>query len=349
MPNRTPQTTCHFEHFSLEYDRGFHAALKSTARRLTGNIDEIRAHATSRHLTVVYREIREIQIASGEQNFREHPLQKNLHAVSFRPNLKVTDRNGALLLPKHLPEAALSRVTYWNLSNADFFTLAFLRSKADKQLFIGGCKQADFLFEVAAKNLAADAELSSATYERALEILEKQHAHDEKAIPQFLAYINREIQKGNAAAAENTITDFRRVDRTGEAGISLALLLRDLGRDHVLITAILEEAVARLLKRKPRYYSVRLCAILEFVMAEKLATPAPVQLLWQAYLAAAAEREVALLRKIFLQAKFLKADRETLEMIYKTWRGFARSEPVAEKQKMIAVPKWLAAPDRDHI
>lgn len=333
-----------YEHFSLEYDREFRAELKSSAAQLSGTIKEIHAHKPTRQLTVEYRGIRSIEVAGGGEEFRGKLLSKNSYGVSFRPDVRIMNGNGDLLLPKDAQDTALTRVTYWQLGEADLLSLAFMRNRSDRHLFITGCKQADLLLKIAVANSAADTHLSAAAYERALEILEKHPPHDAETTGQFIARIATEIQRGNRLVAEQAILDFRRVDRTGEAALSLAALLHELGCDREQLSAILDEAVPRLIKRKPRQFSLRLGAILDFVMAEKLATPSPVQLLWQAYLAASAEREVVLLRKIFLQAKVLKADRETLEMIYKTWRGFQRSEPVSGKQKKIAAPKWLSAP-----
>lgn len=336
-----------YEHFSLEYDPDFKAILKSTAAQFSGSIRDILAHKPTRQLSVEYRQIRNVEVASGEE-FRGRQLVKNSYGVSFRPDVRIISSNGDLLLPKDPQDKALTRVTYWQLGEADLLSLAFMRNRADRQLFLQGCKQADLLLRIAIANAATDTQLLSAAYERALEILEKHPPHDAETTGQFIAFIATETQRGNRAVADRAILDFRRVDRTGEAALSLAALLHELGRDPGQLSSILDEAVPRLIKRKPRQFSLRLGAILDFVMAEKLATPSPVQLLWQAYLAASAEREVILLRKIFLQAKVLNADRETLEMIYKTWRGFARSE-TAPKQKKISAPKWLNAPNRKFI
>lgn len=333
-----------YEHFSLEFDPEFVPKLSSAAAQFSGTLKEIRAHKPTRQLSIKYREIRSVEIAAGDEEFRGKQLRKNLFGVSFRPDVRILGNNGDLLLPKKPQDMALTRVTYWQLSEADLLSLAFMRNKEDRLLFIRGCKQTDLLLRIAIANGAKDGQLCSAAYERALEILEKHPLHDAETTRQFIAYIAAETEKGNRAVAEQAVLDFRRVDRTGEGALSLAALLHELGRDQKQLSSVLDEAIPRLIQRKPRQFSLRLGAILDFVMAEKLVTPSPVQLLWQAYLAASAEREVVLLRKIFLQAKVLKADRETLGMIYKTWRGFARLEPAPEKQKEVAAPKWLTAP-----
>lgn len=333
-----------FEHFTLEFDADTNAILKSAAAQFSGEIKDIRAHKPTRQLTVEYREIRGIEVVPGGDEFRGKKLAKKHYGVSFRPDVRILNSNGDLLLPKEEKDAALTRVTYWNLSEADVLSLAFMRNKADRQLFIQGCKQAELLLRMAIANAANDSTLSSAAYERALEILEKHPVYDADTTAQFIAFIAAETQKGNRALAERSLADYRRVDRTGEAALSLAELMHELGREAAQISMVLDEAVPRLIRRKPRQFSLRLGAILDFVMAEKLAIPSPVQLLWQAYLAASAEREVTLLRKIFLQAKVLKADRETLEMIYKTWRGFGRSDSGAKEKNRVAAPKWLEAP-----
>jgi|GEM_PF-2680813 len=336
---------CRFEHFTLEFDADANAVLKSTAAQFAGEIKDIRAHRQTRQLTVEYRGIRGIEVAMGGDEFRGKQLHQKTYGVSFRPDVRILNSNGDLLLPKDPHGTALTRVTYWHIDEADLLSLAFMRNKADRQLFIQGCKDPELLLCMATANATGDNHLSSAAYERALELQEKHPAHDAETKARFIEYIAAETQKGNRALAERAIADYRRVDRTGEAALSLATLMHELGRDRAQISSVLDEAVPRLIKRKPRKFSLRLGAILDFVMAEKLATPSPVQLLWQAYLAASAEREVTLLRKIFLQAKVLKADRETLEMIYKTWRGFQRSDPGNERQKKITAPKWLSAPN----
>ena len=333
-----------FETFSLEFDSDLRPQLKSHACRKTGELPELCAHRHEKNLHIAYRSIRQVEVVFGVEEFRGESLEPNSFAVSFRPDVYITTIRGDLLLPKDDNELALSRVTYWNVNEADVFHLAFLRHKEDTQLFISGCKEPSLLMRIATQNAADDSDMSSTAYGRALQILDAHPLHDAEANDHFISYIAAEIQRGNQSGADQAILDFRRVDRTGAAALSLAALLHEHGRGAAVITPILEEAVPRLIKRKPRHYSMRLGAILDFVMAEKYKAPSPGQLLWQTYLAASAERATGLLRKLFAQAKKLKADRETLEMIYKTWRGFAHSEQPQEKEKQITPPKWLAAP-----
>jgi hypothetical protein len=107
----------------------------------------------------------------------------------------------------------------------------------------------------------------------------------------------------------------------------LATQLSELKRGTDQIQSVLEEGAASPDDPHNRARrSSHLYAMLEFVTRHKLPSPQPAKLLWQTYLAASAERAVGLLRKVFLKAKAMKADQETLEMIYKTWRGFAESD-----------------------
>ena len=128
--------TARYEHFSLEYDPEFQAVLKSTAAQYSGAIKDIRAHKPTRQLSVEYREIRGIEVTGGGEEFRGRQLDKNSYGVSFRPDVRILGSNGDLLLPKNPQDTALTRVTYWQLSQADLLSLAFMRNKADRQLSV---------------------------------------------------------------------------------------------------------------------------------------------------------------------------------------------------------------------
>ncbi len=322
-----------FENFSLEYDAQYAPVLKSAVCKKSGELPAICAHRPEKNITVTYHDILHIETSSGNTEFRGEQLAVDSYAVTFRPDVRVALRDGTLLLPQPPEDKALTRVTYYNLSRKDFLSLAFLRSKADRLLFIGELRQTEILLRIASHNTEADGALAAAAYERAVSLLEKAQGIDADSAEAFCGFLSTHLHSPDHTESAALISDFRRVDRTGEAALMLAALLHERRRAKALVTAIIEESIARLVARKPRGYSAHLCAILDFVVEEKLSAPPPAQLLWQAYLAASAERAVGALRKIFLRAKSLKADEETLEMIYKTWRGFVGSDTQVEHRR----------------
>jgi len=315
-----------FETFSLELGAGPVPQLKSHACKKSGHPPLITAHGSQKNLRVTYREITEIEVAFGREDFRGEPLAAGTFGVTFRPDVCVALRDGTALLPKNPSDKALTRVTYHNLSKGDFLSLAFLRHKEDRLLFIQRFANPDLLLRIATENLDADAALSAAAYERAIHTLEKEQRISAEAAYAFTDYLVATDNRHGDISGQQVTSDFRRLDLSGEAALVLASQLYELKRGADQIQSVLEEGLLRLTTRKPRQASLHLYAMLDYVTRQKLLSPQPAKLLWQAYLAASAERAVELLRKIFLAAKAMKADQETLEMIYKTWRGFAESD-----------------------
>jgi hypothetical protein len=315
-----------FETFSLEFGAGLGPQLKSHACKKSGHPPLITAHRSEKNLRVTYRAIAEIEVAFGREDFRGEPLAADTFGVTFRPDICVALRDGTTLLPQNPSDKALTRVTYHNLSKGDFLCLAFLRHKEDRLLFIQSFTQADLLLRIATENLDADALLSAAAYERAMRSLENEQRISAEAAYAFADHIAATNNRHDDFSGGQATSDFRRLDLSGEAALVLATQLSELKRGTDQIQSVLEEGLLRLMTRKPRQASSHLYAMLDFVTRHKLPSPQPAKLLWQTYLAASAERAVGLLRKVFLKAKAMKADQETLEMIYKTWRGFAESD-----------------------
>lgn len=332
-----------FEHFSLEYGDTSLPELKSAAANRKGPLQEIRAHEPAGAIAVEYRDLQDIEYCQGEEFYGEK-LSDAQYGVSFRANVCVRASAGSLLLPKIASDNALTRVTYWHLSENDFFSLGFLRNLADQQLFIAGLSDAALLLRLSRLNTVHI--LCAAAYSRAIALITANASLTAEEAEEFCALMAGHWRSGNLSLAQRVTGDFRYADHSGEAGLILACLLREHGRAAREITVVLEESVARLIRVKPKHYSHRLSEILDFVLAEKFTAPSSAHLLWQTYLAAAAERALALLRRTFVRAKMLKADRDTLEMIYKTWRGFVNSESALQKPKKIRPPKWLNAPNR---
>lgn len=315
-----------FETFSLEFAAGLKPELKSHACRKSGELLQTVAHRHEKNLAITYRSIHEIEVAYARDEFRGEPLAPDSYGVTFRPNITVALKDGTVLLPTKPGEAALTRVTYHNLIKGDFQRLTFLRNREERLLFVQGFQQADLLLRIATENLDADATLSAAAYGQAIHILEREQRISADAAYAFTDHLAATIDRQGHSSGRQLAADFRRLDLNGEAALVLAteLSVQKHARDQ--IESVLEEGARRLIAHKPRQYSLHLYAMLDFVTRQKLAAPQSAKLLWQTYLAAAAERAVDVLRKVFLAAKAMKADQETLEMIYKTWRGFAESD-----------------------
>ncbi|AFM14697.1 hypothetical protein [Turneriella parva] len=315
-----------FERFSLELEDGERPVLKSHACRKSGPLPQICAHAPVNNLQILYTGIQDIEVGLAGETFRGEATGQNCVSVTFRPNLRITLKDGTLLLPQKAGEAALSRVTYFNLHKEDLTTLRFLRTTADRRLFIEAVGQPDLLLQIAAENADSDPNLSAAAYACAINTIAAAQNMSAKDAIAFVSFIKACHHRSDTQAFARALENFRRLDQTGVGALELAFLLRDQRADKKLIEAIITESSARLLQRKPRDASLRLLATLEFIIENDMPTPQPSKLLWQTYLAASAERAVSVLRRVFLKARELNADRDTLEMIYKTWRGFAESD-----------------------
>jgi hypothetical protein len=315
-----------FERFSLELEDGNRPVLKSHACRKSGPLTQICAHATVKNLLVTYTSIHDIEVSIAGETFRGETTDQNCVSVTFRPNLRITLKDGTMLLPRKAGESALSRVTYFNLQNEDFITLKFLRTTADRRLFIQALGQVNLLLQIAAENADTDQTLSAAAYERALDTMAAAQSMSVEDAGAFVGFLNASHQRSDAKAFAEAVRNFRELDQSGAGALELAHLLRDLRGDKKLIEAIITESSGRLIQSKPRGASLRLLATLEYVIENDMTLPQPAKLLWQTYLIASAERAVGVLRRVFLKARAMNADRDTLEMIYKTWRGFAESD-----------------------
>jgi hypothetical protein len=316
------QPSSEFEYFSITQDLNSREFLHIEAVRLNGNLSRIRAHQPSRHFSIKYSEIRDIEFSSKTDDFRGKPVAEEHYAVSFRPKIVVTSRAGNTLLPKSASDAAFTRITYWNLHQSELLKLAFLRSPGEKMRLIEGCNEPEWLFSIATANLRTDASIANRAYRKAVKTLENSDASNSEALLRLSRYIHAELKYGIKARFVTAVAHYRKFDYRGEAALELAVLLHDNGKPDSDITPILEEAVGRLLRYKPHYYSVRLSNILHFVIHANLRTPPPEQLLWNAFLAASTERTVWVLRELWMRAVELEADAETLQIIYKTWKGF---------------------------
>ncbi len=318
-----------FEEF--DFARG---AVSAEVKRLYGKLKTIRAHASPEKISVEYLEMQDLEILSQKDN-KSAELR---FAVSFRAHFRLLSREGKVLAPPG--SEAVTRISYWNFGRQDFYTLDFLRSATDKMLFIRACTSAAHLFAMATAHHAKEAPIEKAAYARAMRLLEELGA-DASAMEGFRDYISALLKNGAESGTADAIAFYRRIDSRGEFGAPLARLLHEQRQPTPFIAEILSEAVARLLKNKPRQYSVQLADILEFVCAENFSKPSAEQLLWQAYLAASGERELPVLKRIWARAVKMKADRETLRLIYNTWRGFARPPRALTQDK---APPELSAP-----
>jgi hypothetical protein len=318
-----------FEEFDLVKD-----AVVAEPKRLYGKLKTIRAHTFSEKLSVEYLEMLDVEILSQ----KDEKSGEIRFAVSFRVHFRLLSRDGKILAPPG--SEALTRVSYWNFGRQDFHMLNFLRSAADKMLFIAACTSAPHLFGMAKEYRGSEVAVEKTAYVRAIR-LQEEMGTDAEAMAGFREYISLLLKGGAEFQVVDALTLYRRLDNRGEFGCGLARLLHSQGQKVAFVEEVLSEAVARLLKNKPREYSVQLGDILEFVCAENFSKPSAEQLLWQAYLAASGERELPVLKRIWTRAVKMKADRETLRLIYNTWRGFARPPRALAQDK---APPELSAP-----
>jgi len=315
-----------FEDFSLEFDATGEAQLKSHARKKSGELPQICAHGPHPHLQIRYRQIREVEVGTAGEEFRGEKVNRGSYAVSFRPNLSIATKDGALLLPQVPGKEALSRVTYYHLAAVDFFELRFLRNEADRLLFVQGIDRADLLLRIVAENHDDFPKVTETAFERAVYLLDQANRIAATEAEAFAALCKARLKAAGTREFKKVCETFRALDKTGEAALELASLVQQHAPDKTLLAALLSESIQRLTQYKPRDASLRLLATLEFMTEYQINAMPPSKLLWQTYLAASAERAVGVLRRVFLMARQLDADRDTLEMIYKTWRGFVNSD-----------------------
>lgn len=304
-----------FEFHAVEKESGYATAQK---KRLYGDFRIIRAHAKIPELTVVYREIGGIEILCEKNPKNPAKATENRFAVSFEVSFEVRDRNGNPLAVRGGGER--TRVSYWNFGAEDFYRLNFLRHAADKLLFVAACEIPATLFAISARHLD-EPQVTHAAYQRAQLLLDNT-AIDAEAMAAWRDYISALFRAGKKTEIQKAIVDYRRNDREGAWGDGLARLIHSLAQPPALVEEVVKETVARLTRYKPKHYSLALEKILDFMTTENLLFLKPDALLWQAYLAASAERELAVLRRLYVRAMRMKADKETLQLIHHTWRGF---------------------------
>lgn len=301
-----------FEEFNLA-----DAVVVAEPRRVYGKLKDICAHRRPQNLKVVYTEISDLEILSDDN-------KSGLRfAVSFRARFELYDRDAKRLAPPAGADADYTRIRYWNFNEKEFHALKFLRAAPDKLLFIAACEDANKLIVIACEHMGKDAALARLAYDRALQLLGDGIA-DEATLALLRNYIAGLLKRGVEPDLSQALAAYRRLDQYGSGGPGLAAVLHHHHRSAGFIAEILQEALARLGIAKQKHYSVHMADILDFVCAEKFATPAREQLLWQTYLAASAERELPVLKRVWSHAVKMKADRETLQLIYNTWKGFAQ-------------------------
>ena len=306
---------CEYEEFIFEKDH-----VRREPQRLYGNLKKIRAHTAGTETAILYSEILELEILS------EKKIDKPVFAVSFNVRFQ-------LRRPDYSKEnKSLTRVSYWNFSEKDFYELNFLRHTADKILFVNACSEPHALLGIASAHLGADKVIADRAYERALQFM-RENAADDPLLAAFRGYLVSLPQSFSDARFMQAMNAYRAVDRFGMGSAELALFCDKIDESQEIVREILAEGIKRLLLNKPRGYSMTLAKILDFAWSRGMASPSPEQLLWQTYLAAAAERELDVLRRVWLRARKMKADTETLQLIYNTWRGFASPRKALPPEK----------------
>ncbi|MBN8220711.1 MAG: hypothetical protein J0L53_07285 [Spirochaetes bacterium] len=298
-------------------------------KRLYGDFRIIRAHEKTPELTVLYREITSIEVLCENSAKSSVEKPEKRFAVSFEAGFELLGRDGKTIVPRG--GADRTRISYWNFGADDFYALNFLRHNADKLLFIAGCELPATLLRIAAKQIRDEA-IASAAYRRAQALLSGTSIQGE-AMAAWREYLAALFRAGKKTEMQKAIADYRRSDREGAEGNGLAGLLHEFSEPSALVEEVVKETVARLTRYKPKHYSLALEKILDFMTAENLVFLKPDALLWQAYLAASAERELAVLRRLYVRALRMNADKETLQLIHNTWRGFMgpRAPRIGEK------------------
>lgn len=307
-----------FEDFEFNPKGSSDSFISLQKKRLYGEFRLIRAHEKISELTVLYRDITGIEVLC--ENGAKSPAQRveQRFAVSFEAGFELRDRDGKIVVPHG--GADRTRISYWNFGADDFYALNFLRHSADKLLFIAGCELPATLLRVAAKH-TNDLAIASAAYQRAQAVLSGA-APQSEAMAAWRDYIRALFHAAKKPEMQKAIADYRRADSEGAEGDGLARLLHGFAEPAALVEEVVKETVARLTRFKPKHYSLALEKILDFMTTENLLFLKPDALLWQAYLAASAERELAVLRRIYIRAMRMNADKETLQLIHNTWRGF---------------------------
>lgn len=321
---------CEYEEFVFEKDH-----VRREPQRLYGNLKKIRAHTAATGIAVTYSEIIDLEILS------EKKIDKPVFAVSFNVRFQLRRPDSQKIAGYSEENNSLTRVCYWNFSEKDFYELNFLRHTTDKVFFVNACDEPHALLGIASAHQGTDKVIADHAYERALQFM-RENAADDQLLAAFRGYLSSLPQSFSDISFSDAIHAYRGVDRSGTGSAQLALFCDKIQQSREIVTEILAEGIKRLLLNKPRGYSMTLAKILDFAWTRGMASPSPEQLLWQTYLAAAAERELDVLRRVWLRARKMKADTETLQLIYNTWRGFASPRKALLPEK--AGPQISAPP-----
>lgn len=334
MPTKSKieKVTLEYADFILELNKAGKptVGLQNTVRE--GVLEEIRAHEHTQSLRVEYLAIKDIHFAQGGE-FLEKKLEKKYFGVSYLVRLEVHALDGALLFPKEKGGEETVRVSYWNLIIRDFFSLHFLRNSHDREKFILALKDSVCLLQVAAELAQNDNRLSGIAYSQGL--LHATAATTVDApLAALLAYSKKVLDSGLIPLAEQAIKDYRILDKEGVGILDLAHFILENASLGISLEEVLNEGMERLMRLKPRFYSLGLCGILDIVLSEKMARIKSGELLWQTYLAAASERALPVLRELVEQAKEVGADQDTLDIIEKTWRGYSKRREESDEKRL---------------
>lgn len=330
--SRTEKVILEYADFILELDKGGEptVALQNTVRE--GALEEVRAHEHTQSLRVEYLAIEDIHFAQGGE-FLEKKLEKKCFGVSYLVRLEFHSLDGALLFPKKKGAEETVRVSYWNLPVEKFFSLQFLRNPHDREKFILALKDPVCLFEIAGELAPKNSRLSLVAYSQGL-----LHAATATAVDLSLAallnYSKKVLDSGLIPLAEQAIKDYRILDKEGVGILDLAHFVLENASLGFSLEEILIEGMERLMRLKPRFYSLGLCGILDIVLSENLTRIKSGELLWQTYLAAASERALPVLRELVEQAKEVGADQDTLDIIEKTWRGYSKRREESDEKRL---------------
>ncbi|MBV6492325.1 MAG: hypothetical protein LDLANPLL_00318 [Turneriella sp.] len=303
--------------------------IKKTLCRFYGKLRDIRAHSKPNGIAVEYVRMHNIEV------FRENLSGDIRFAVSFDVDYLVFQKG--VKKPKALQNGT-TQVRYWNFPEQQFYRLYFLRSIEDKKLFIANFNQPDLLLQIAANFLPSEPRLEEAAFLRAKKILTT-NGILEGAYLAFINYIQRQLKKGTQGTAQ-TIAVFCNLDYNGIYTPHLLILLQKKNYSKEQIKKAFNVAFAKLIRKKSKGHSTSLFILLDIRLKNIWILSSIEKLLWQTYLAAASERNVDILRRVWLRARKLNADKETLHLIYSTWRGFA------EPQRQLTQPNASNALER---